>query len=262
MSLEKITSTFEDHWMGKFFGVGRMMNKFINLSWFTPRADSMEQGGYNMRVGNIVRLLRAANVHDFGYLYGEELYAGALVHDLGVDDVFEKQAYRLHGMLKKRGVRRIITVDPHTTDMLRNIYPKMVSGYDVEVKSYLEVLAEQKLEPKNGLELDIVIHDSCVYARYLDIVDQPRWLLEKAGATIREPEYSGRLTFCCGGPAESLFPSKAREIAAKRMEQLASTGQDVAVMCPICLMNLRNAAEGKGVAVRDISEFLMKAYEV
>jgi Fe-S oxidoreductase len=262
MSLEKITSAFEDHWMGKFFGVGRMMNKFVNLSWFSSRADSMEQDGYDKRLGNIVRLLRAANVNDFGYLYGEELYAGALVHDLGVDDVFEKQAHRLHEMLKKRGVKRVITVDPHTTDMLRNIYPKIVPGYDVEVKSYLEVLAEQKLESKSSLELDIVIHDSCIYARALDIIEQPRWLLEKAGATIQEPEYSGRLTFCCGGPAESLFPSKAREIASRRMEQLASMGHDVATMCPICLVNLRNAAQSEDVSVRDISEYLVRACEV
>jgi Fe-S oxidoreductase len=260
MSLERITLMFEDHWMGKFFGIGRTMNKFINLSWFSSRADSVEQEGYDKRLGNIVRLLRAANVKDFGYLYGEELYAGALVHDLGADDVFEKQAHRLHKMLKKRGVKRVITVDPHTTDVLRNIYPKILPGYDVEVKSYLEVLAEQDPEPKTSLESDIVIHDSCIYARYLDMVDQPRWLLEKAGAAIREPEYSGKLTFCCGGPAESLFPSKARDIAAKRMEQLASIGQDVAAMCPICLFNLRNAAEGEDVAVRDISEYLVRAY--
>jgi hypothetical protein len=260
MSLEKVTSVFEDHWMAKFFGVGRMTNKYVNLSWFARRGDSMEQRAYDARLGHIVRLLRAAGVNDLGYLYGRELYAGALIHDLGVDDVFEHQAHRLHEMLRKRGVKRVITVDPHTTDMLRNVYPRLVPEFAVEVKSYLEVLAEQKPEPRKKLESDIVIHDSCIYARYLGMVDEPRWLLERAGATVREPEYSGRLTFCCGGPAESLFPQRAREIAGKRMEQLARTGDDVAAMCPICLANLRNAAEGRGVTVRDISEYLIEAY--
>jgi Fe-S oxidoreductase len=260
MSIEKITSMFEDHWMAKFFGVGRMMNKHVNMSRFARRGDSMEQRAYDARLANIVRLLRAANVNDLGYLYGEELYAGALIHDLGVDDVFEHQTRRLHEMLEKRGVKRVITVDPHTTDILRNVYPKLVPEFGVEVRSYLEVLAEQKPEPKSSLESDIVIHDSCIYARYLDMIDEPRWLLENAGATVREPEYAGRLTFCCGGPAESLFPKKAREIAGKRMEQLTRTGHDVAAMCPICLANLRSAAEGKGVTVRDISEYLIEAY--
>ena len=261
MSLEKLTSMFEDHWIAKYFSIGRMMNKHVNVSWFAPRVDSMERRAYDARLRNIVRLLRAADVNDLGYLYGEELYAGALIHDLGVDDVFEHQARRLREKLKKHGVKRVITVDPHTTDMLRNVYPRFLPEFAVEVKSYLEVLAERKPEPKKGLEAEIVIHDSCIYARSLDMVDEPRWLLENAGATVREPEYSGRLTFCCGGPAESLFPRRARQIAAKRIEQLASTGHDVAAMCPICLANLRNAAEGEGVTVRDISEYLVRAYD-
>jgi hypothetical protein len=260
MSLEKLTSMFEDHWIAKYFGIGRMVNKHVNVSWFTPRADSTERRAYDARLVNIVRLLRAADVNELGYLYAEELYAGALIHDLGGDDVFEQQACRLHEMLRKRGVKRVITVDPHTTDMLRNVYPKVVPGYDLEVKSYLEVLAERKPEPRSELEGDVVIHDSCIYARSLDVVEQPRWLLENAGATVREPEYSGKLTFCCGGPAESLFPSRACQIARRRMEQLARTGHEVAAMCPICLANLRNAAEGKGVTVRDISEYLVRAY--
>jgi Fe-S oxidoreductase len=261
MSLEKLTSMFEDHWIAKYFGLGRMVNKHFNASWFAPRADPMKRRAYDARLRNIVRLLRATDVKELGYLYGEELYAGALIHDLGVDDVFAHHARRLHDMLRKRGVKRVITVDPHTTDMLRNVYPKVVPGYDLEVKSYLEVLAERKPEPRSGLEQDVVIHDSCIYARSLDVVEEPRWLLENAGATVREPECSGKLTFCCGGPAESLFPSRARQIAGRRMEQLARTGHEVAAMCPICLANLRNAAEGKGVTVRDISEYLVGAYD-
>jgi Fe-S oxidoreductase len=225
-----------------------------------PRASASARKRYDGYLRNIVRLLRAAGVTDFGYLYGLELYSGALVRDLGVDDVFEKHARKVYRMLEKQGVRRVITVDPHTTDMLKNVYPEIVPGYDLEVKSYLEVLRQQGVQPKNHLEADFVIHDSCVYARYLDIVDQPRRLLEKAGAILHEPEYSGRMTFCCGGPAESLFPSKAHEIAGKRIEQLADAEHDVVTMCPICLFNLEKAAAEKVVAVRDISECLLEAY--
>jgi Fe-S oxidoreductase len=163
-------------------------------------------------------------------------------------------------MLETHGVKRVITVDPHTTDMLKNVYPRVVPGYNLEVKSYLEILAEQAAKTKSGLELDVVIHDSCVYARSLNVIDEPRRLLEKAGATVREPEYSGKLTFCCGGPAESLFPSKAREIANKRMEQLSTLGRNVVAMCPVCLLNLKNAAGKKNITVKDISEYLVQTY--
>ena len=261
-TVAKVTSMLEDHWLGKSFFIGRALNKFVNMSRFIPPFHSREQKRYDEYLRNVVRLLRAANVGEFGYLYKKELYTGALVRDLGMDDVFEKHAQKVHERLKKYGVKRVITVDPHTTDMLRNVYPKVIPEFCVEVKSYLEVLREQGLESKTNLDLDVVIHDSCVYARYLDVVDEPRNLLAKAGATIHEPEYTGKMTFCCGGPAESLFPSKAHEIAGKRMEQLAEQGHDVVTMCPICLFNLESAVEGKGVAVEDISEYLVKAYGV
>jgi len=48
---------------------------------------------------------------------------------------------RVAGVLRKHGVREVITLDPHTTTMLRTVYPKLVEGYDVRVRSYLEVLA-------------------------------------------------------------------------------------------------------------------------
>jgi len=44
------------------------------------------------------------------------------------------------------------------------------------------------------------------------------------------------------------------------MEQLTGTGHDVVTMCPICLLNLDNAAKGNGVAVEDISQYLVKVY--
>ena len=205
-------------------------------------------------------MLKSSEV-EFGYLYGEELYVGTLVHDEGVNDVFEKHARKVYEVLKKHNVKRIITVDPHTTNMLKSVYPKIIKEYQLEVKSYLEVLAERNIDPVKKLDLDIVIHDSCVYARYENIIEEPRRLLEKAGARIIEPEYSGKLTFCCGGPIESLFPGKARSIAEKRMAQLKSNGNNVAAMCPICLINLKNAAaKEKDMSVKDISEYLAEAY--
>jgi Fe-S oxidoreductase len=259
-SSEKTMSLVQDSWMGRIFPFGRMINKFVNLSSFMPPADREEQKRYNQYLRNIVQLLRTAGVTEFGYLYGNELYTGALVRDLGVDDAFERHAYKVHKMLEKQGVKRVITVDPHTTDMLKNVYPKLVPGYSLEVKSYLEVLREKGTQPKNPLESTAVIHDSCVYARYLDMIEEPRRLLEKAGVTTQDPEFSGKMTFCCGGPVESLFPDKANKIAGRRIEQLAEAGNDIVTMCPICLHNLEKAAQGNRVSVKDISELLLQSY--
>lgn len=258
IAMEKVTSRFEDSWMNKFFRVGRIVNKFINTSWFISRASPKEYEPFNNLLRNIVYLLRSADV-EFGYLFEEELYVGTLIHDEGANDVFAKHAQKVYEVLKKHGVKRVITVDPHTTDMLRSVYPKIIEGYQLEVKSYLEVLAEQDIEPVKNSDLNVVIHDSCVYARYENVIEEPRRLLRKAGIKIIEPEYTKRLTFCCGGPLESLFPSKAHDIADKRIAQLIKEGSNIVTMCPICLINLKTAA-GRNAVVKDISDYLVEAY--
>jgi Fe-S oxidoreductase len=251
-------SKFENSSLTGLFGIGRAANKVINLSWFLSLGSGQEQKAYDRLLRNIARLLKLAGV-DFGYLYGQELYSGALLFDEGVDDTFNRHGHRIYDILKNSGARRIITVDPHTTNILRSVYPGIIDGYDVEVKSYLEVLAEKNFELANSLDLDLAIHDPCIYARYEDMIDEPRYLLKNAGAVIHEPEQSGKLTHCCGGPLESLFPGKAHDIATKRVEQLAVCSNKVATMCPICLTNLKRAA-GNRLEVRDISEYLIKAY--
>jgi len=250
---------FESSWITKFFGLGRFVNKFINLAWFMARTDSQETKQYNNILRNIARLLQVAKV-DFGYLYEDEMYSGALVHDEGVDDAFKQHAQRVFDVFKRNGVKTVITVDPHTTNMLRSVYPKYVDGYELEVKSYLEVLTEISAEAPVALDLNMTIHDSCVYARYEDVVNEPRQLLRRAGATIIEPEYAGKLTHCCGGPIESFFPSKAQAIADKRVGQLAAAGGNIVAMCPICLVNLKHAAKNKNIEIKDISEYLSEAY--
>jgi Fe-S oxidoreductase len=251
-------SKFENSGIAGLIGMGRAINKAINLSWFLSLGSWQEQKEYNRLLRNIARLLKLAGV-DFGYLYGQELYSGALLFDEGVDDVFTRHAQRIYEILKNSGAKRIITVDPHTTNILRGVYPGIIDGFDLEIKSYLEVLTENNFEPVKTLDLELAVHDPCIYARYENIIEEPRHLLKNAGAVIHEPELSGKLTHCCGGPLESLFPAKAHDIALKRMEQLAECSNKIATMCPICLANLKRAA-GNEIEVRDISEYLIKAY--
>jgi Fe-S oxidoreductase len=250
---------FENTWITKFFGLGRIANKFVNLAWFMARNNPQETEHYNNILRNIAQLLQAAKI-DFGYLYEDEMYSGALVHDEGVDDAFKEHAQRVYEVFKHHRVKTVITVDPHTTNMLRSVYPEYVKDYELDVKSYLEVLVEKNTEAHRALGLDMTIHDSCVYARYEDVVSEPRQLLRNAGATIIEPEYAGKLTHCCGGPIESFFPSKAQAIANKRMEQLVATGGNIVAMCPICLVNLKHASKNGDIEIKDISEYLVEAY--
>ncbi len=250
---------FEDSPITRLFGLGRLANQFINLSFFMGLAASRDMKQENVQVlRNIAGLLKKAGV-EFGYLYERELYAGALVYDGGMDESFAIHARRVYTVFRKNGVRRVITVDPHTTSVLRDVYPRFVEDFDLEVKNYMEVLAEKGLSVAREQNKELVMHDSCVYARYEHMIEQPRKLLKEAGVTAKEPELAGRSTYCCGGPIESLFPSKAHEIAARRVDQLKKSGPNVITMCPLCLVNLRKAAGGS-CQISDISSTLADAY--
>jgi len=251
-----------DSWMAKYTGLGRRVNRFVNVSAFMARPPAAERARYDQVPINVVHLLRAAGV-EFGALYEDDLYSGALAYDLGLDEVVVAHAKKVQAVFSKHGVKTVITIDPHTTHMLRSVYPKILAGYDVEVKSYLEVLAAKGLgangRAARALSGEVVLHDSCVFARHEGVVDEPRELLAAAGLTPRDPEYAGRQTWCCGGPAESLYPAKAAANAEKRVAQLRAAGTDAVTMCPMCFVNLSGAAAGT-VRFKDISEYLREAY--
>lgn len=242
----------------RMFRFARSMNRIVNLTPLLARTKAKDRRAYDERLRNIARLLRAAGV-SFGYLYEKDLYAGTLAYDEGLDASFADHARLVYRTLKENGVSKVITVDPHTTHMLRTVYPKVIPGFDLTVRSYLEVLAEHPPPPVRQLHRTATLHDSCVYARYENVVDQPRQLLKEGGVTITEAELSGKLTFCCGGPLETLFPGKSAEVARARIAQLRAANGQVVTACPLCLANLSRVAP-PDVKVQDISEYLAEAY--
>jgi Fe-S oxidoreductase len=250
--------SFGDSFLARFTRLGRSINKIMSVSAFMVRPSSRLCDAYNQVPIEVAALLKKAGV-DFGYLYEDDLYSGALAYDLGTDETVAAHAQKVYEVLKKRGVKTLITIDPHTTNMLRSVYPKFIPNYDIQVKTDLEVLAERDPVATRALGDEVVLHDPCVFARYEGIVDQPRKLLAAAGVTVNEPARAGRMTWCCGGPVESLYPEKAEANARKRVGQLREAGTEVVTMCPMCLINLGNAASD-GMKFSDISHYLYRAF--
>ena len=260
-SATSIYENFEESSLMNFAPVGRFINKFVDLSSmskYAAKPEKKEEERSNKCLQNIYQLLKYAGV-EAGYLYEDELYVGTLLYDNCIDEPLINQAKILNKILKDNFVQNIITVDPHTTHMLRKVYKKILPEFDYNVKNYIEVLYEKKIKPQNKLNMTLAIHDSCVLARYEEVIDEPRTLLKNAGVDYVEPELSRKLTHCCGGPIESLFPKKAKEIASKRANDLLSCSNIVTTMCPICLLNLKESTPAKDNFL-DLSEILAKAY--
>jgi len=257
-SLVKMLELIDNTFIMRLIPIGRYINRFINIAGLINFPSKKEVIKHNLVLRNVTMLLQKAKVA-FGYLYEDDLYAGALAHDFGADELVKIHAQKVFHNLKKNNVKRLITVDPHTTNMLRHVFPGIIKDFDIEVRTYIEVLLEKNIEPVNISNEKMVIHDSCVFARHEKLVVQPRILLEKAGVEIINPFESEKYTDCCGGPIESLFPSKALEIGNERMKHLLEKGTNIVVMCPICLANFSRSLP-ENVIIRDINEILADLY--
>ncbi|MGC9130635.1 MAG: heterodisulfide reductase-related iron-sulfur binding cluster [Pyrobaculum sp.] len=195
---------------------------------------------------SIYNMLRKSNV-EVGLL-PDEPYSGALLYELGFVEDFASYAAEVYKYFKERGVRRVITVDPHTQYVLERIYPQYVPGFDLDVRSYLDYIDVSRVKVKIS---GFAIHDSCLYARFLGKYDLVRKILA-GGNPVEDPYVTGRETSgCCGGPAESINPQLATKIALGRAKKLAGLSRTVVSACPICLANLSRTGV---VEVRDLAE--------
>jgi Fe-S oxidoreductase len=197
------------------------------------------------------------------YLYDTEPYSGVLLYDLGLEEYMAAHMNRVYHLFKNRGVEEVICVDPHTTFMLKEIYPKFIRDFDIKVRHYLEVLAHEiahtGMTGQGTLPERFVIHDSCVMTRDLGMVEEVRKVGAALGIRFLEPESAKTDTACCGGPVEYAFSDLSRQISSLRARELAGIHDNIVVTCPICLVNLCKYEEELGVKVWDMGEILYAA---
>lgn len=231
---------------GKDVGLSKV---FVN-----PPTKSKER--YYQIIANVFNLVQRSGI-DLAYLYEKDLYNGILFYNMGLDAIFEQHARLVAKTFKDNEVKKVITIDPHTTMALKELYPKFIEGWNVEVKHYLEVIDERKSIEKGKLSnRRFTIHDPCLLARRLRLHKRLRELLDFAGADVVEPERSGLLTYCCGGPIENLAPGISSEVSTKRGTELKSYCDMVLVACPICLANLSRVSSKTGIHPIDVLEVL------
>jgi Fe-S oxidoreductase len=197
------------------------------------------------------------------YLYEDEPYSGVLLYDLGLDEFIDEHIKKVYRLLKSHNVKRIIGVDPHTVFMMREIYPKYIEGFNIEVNHYLEILSGEtetfKKSVKKPLEKNLVIHDSCYLTRELGVIEQVRAVLGSLGVNVAEPENTKLDTACCGGPIEYAYQDLTDKISRTRAGELSAISENVVAVCPICLINLRKHEEDLGIKVWDVGELLFEA---
>lgn len=218
-----------------------------------------------------VRVLERLGV-EFAYLGEEEPCCGGLLHYAGMAGEFDTQAQNTVKKLKSLGVKRLISIVPSCTYTLKTLYADSITGYDLEVKQFLEVVLEklEGLTLKFPRRVRVAYHDPCQLARYLKMVEEPRRILKAIGNVelVETARTSGEWATCCGGGGgfEAVFPELSHILAVNRAKELVETGaQMVVTHCPGCVMQLKAGLTelSRGdIEVLDLAEVLAMAMGV
>jgi len=239
---------YEDTKMADYLRYAKYLPGYISGIGLAMMVSEKEKKKAGIVLKNIAYLLKKSRV-SFCYRPDLDNYSGILLYDMGDQRSFIRHAQKVARKLQDAGIKKIITVDPHTAYALKELFPKY-TGISFDVKSYFEVL---DFDSQN-CDFQVTMHDPCFFGRYLKQSNIPRKLLANMGISVSEIRNQGEFTSCCGGPAESISPSLSNEIMEKRVKELKEPGKQIIAMCPICLGNLKKS----GADVVDLSTLLVK----
>ncbi len=197
---------------------------------------------YQKSLRALFEVLRRAGVR-FGVL-ARERCTGDVARRTGNEYLFQELARQNIQDLRAAGVARILTSCPHCVKTLGGDYRQL--GFEAEGVHSAVFVAEvaARLDLDRGDPTAVTFHDPCYLGRYAGRVEEPRRLLARAGATVREPVRARTNPLCCGAGGGLLFEEHeaGRRISDVRFEQLQATGAGTIVTaCPFCAIMLKGA---------------------
>ena len=205
------------------------------------------EADYQKSLRALFDILRARGL-TFGVLE-KEACNGDPAKRTGNEYMFQELANQNVEALAAGQVKKILTSCPHCLKTLGEDYRRF--GYDAEVVHSSVLVASLMRDVKPNKESGtsstaVTFHDPCYLGRYAGHVDEPRELLVRFGADIKEPVRNRDNPFCCGAGGGLLFADKEEEpgsrISDVRFKQLQATGANTVITaCPFCSIMLKGA---------------------
>jgi Fe-S oxidoreductase len=212
-------------------------------------------------------LLLKAGV-SFGILGSAEECDGNEIRILGESRIFQMLRDKNTGLFQKAGVKKIITLSPHSYNIFRNEYPGRFEVFHY-TKILRELIEKGRLKPSSKLNMRVTYHDPCFLGRHAGEYEAPREVLKAIpGVDLIEMERNRENSFCCGGGSGNFytdfFGGGENSPSRIRVREAYKTGANVlAVACPTCAVMLSEAIKDEGIeeklVVKDISEILKES---
>jgi Fe-S oxidoreductase/nitrate reductase gamma subunit len=214
---------------------------------------------------NFVEICNASGIK-VGILGKEEKCCGEPIRKMGNEYLYQELAKENILNIGKYNVLKIVTTCPHCFNTLNKDYRDL--GFETEVEHYtvfLDRLEKENRIPMKEESFDCTYHDSCYLVRHNDIDDQPRSLLNAAGANIIEMDKSRKNTSCCGAGGGRILAEEhlGTKINIARVNMAQETGAPVLISnCPFCLTmfedGIKMADCEDSLVVKDLSEIIVE----
>jgi len=244
-----------------------------------------------------VKILQKADVN-FGIAGDAETCCGGRAYQMGYKEDFLNQAKKNMEMIKKSGIKTVVTACADGYQAFKVLYDKYNLKGDLEVlhiSEYIDKLIKDgKLKPRKKVDIPVTYHDPCHLGRLGEpwihwegkkvpgdrfvfdppkeyrrgtkgVYEPPRNVLKSIpGIKLTEMTRIKEYSWCCGagGGVNESNPGFAGWTAWERIEEAESTGAEAIVTaCPWCEKNFNEAVKesGSSLKVYDIVEILEKA---
>jgi len=244
-----------------------------------------------------VKILQKAGVN-FGIAGDAETCCGGRAYQMGYKEDFLSQARKNMDMIKKSGIKTVVTACADGYQAFKVLYDKYNLKGDLEVLHITEyidkLIKDGKLKLRKKVDIPVTYHDPCHLGRLGEpwihwegkkvpgdrfvfdppkeyrrgtkgVYEPPRDVLKSIpGIKLTEMTRIKEYAWCCGagGGVNVSNPGFARWTAQERIEEAVSTGAEAIVTaCPWCEKNFNEAikASDSGLKVYDIVELVEKA---
>ena len=231
-------------------------------------------GAYDARYKKVSaafsKLMQHAGI-SFAILGTEEKCNGDAARRMGNEYLAQTMMAENIETLNRYQVKKIVVTCPHCFHSLKKEYPQRGGNFDVvhHTDFLNQLVAEGKIKiPGNKISNTVTYHDSCYLARYNNVIDTPRTILQSAGVTLIEMPRSKDRGLCCGAGGGRMWMEEhqGKRINIERTEEALSTRASiVASACPFCMTMLADGIKAKeksdAVQIKDVAEILWEAVE-
>lgn len=214
-------------------------------------------------VKNLYKILKEHGLSP-SLLGSKEVCCGAPLFDLGLTEEGKKIALKNAEILNQ--YETVIFVCSNCYKNIKQTYKEFgisVNAKLVHYSEYLFSLLKDEPLQKTDNSSKFIYHDPCKL-RDMNIIDEPRFLIQKVAENLIEFNRNKKNSYCCGrGSAlDKLDQEIADKITINRLQEAKDLGATVIVSaCQTCEIAFKKFSENFGLKVIDLTDILIRNEE-